>query len=93
MTDGNGPDEFPADTKNRLVSPLADADDQVIESALRPKRLNEFIRQARIKKQLSLMLAKQVYQGYGYDLASKVAQGAVKSFASLVTGTIAVGLA
>jgi argininosuccinate synthase len=42
--------------------------------------------------QLSLMLAKQVYQGYGYDLASKVALDAVKSFAQLVTGTIAVSL-
>lgn len=42
--------------------------------------------------QLSLMLAKQVYQGYGYDLASKVAWDAVKSFANLVTGTIAVAL-
>jgi argininosuccinate synthase len=42
--------------------------------------------------QLSLMLAKQVYQGYGYDLASKVALDAVKSFAQLMTGTIAVSL-
>ena len=42
--------------------------------------------------QLSLMLAKQVYQGYGYDLASKVALDAVKSFAALVTGTISVSL-
>jgi argininosuccinate synthase len=42
--------------------------------------------------QLSLMLAKQVYQGYGYDLASNVALDAVKSFAQLMTGTIAVTL-
>ncbi len=42
--------------------------------------------------QLSLMLAKQVYQGYGYDLASNVALDAVKSFARLMTGTIAVSL-
>ncbi len=41
---------------------------------------------------LSLMLAKQVYQGYGYDLASKVALDAVKSFAQLVTGTVQVSL-
>ena len=46
MTSGNGPEEFPADTGDRLVSPLADADDRVIESTLRPKRLNEFIGQA-----------------------------------------------
>jgi argininosuccinate synthase len=42
--------------------------------------------------QLSLMLAKQVYQGYGYDLASRVATSAVRSFAQLVTGTINVSL-
>ena len=42
--------------------------------------------------QLSLMLAKQVYQGYGYDLASKVAWDAVKQFANLVTGTVQVSL-
>ena len=42
--------------------------------------------------QLSLMLAKQVYQGYGYDLASRVATDAVRSFAQLMTGTIAVSL-
>ena len=42
--------------------------------------------------QLSLMLAKQVYQGYGYDLASNVATGAVRAFAQLMTGTISVSL-
>jgi argininosuccinate synthase len=42
--------------------------------------------------QLSLMLAKQVYQGYGYDLASRVATDAVRSFAQLMTGTIGVSL-
>jgi argininosuccinate synthase len=42
--------------------------------------------------QLSLLLAKQIYQGYGYDLASRVALDAVKSFAALVTGTISVFL-
>src|ERR1044072_4774411 len=41
---------------------------------------------------LSLMLAKQVYQGYGYDLASRVATEAGRSFAHLMTGTIAVSL-
>jgi argininosuccinate synthase len=42
--------------------------------------------------QLSLMLAKQFYQGYGYDLASKVALEAIKSLAQLMTGTIRVSL-
>src|SRR5215467_3592172 len=40
----------------RLVSPLADADERVIESTLRPKRLNDFIGQARVREQLSVML-------------------------------------
>jgi argininosuccinate synthase len=42
--------------------------------------------------QLSLMMAKQVYQGYGYDLASRLATSAIGGFAELVTGTIAVSL-
>ena len=42
--------------------------------------------------QLSLMMAKQVYQGYGYDLASRIATSAIGSFAELATGTIAVSL-
>src|SRR5262245_2737199 len=42
--------------------------------------------------QLSLMMAKQVYQGYGYDLASRVATDAIGDFAQLVTGTIRVSL-
>ena len=40
----------------RLVSPLADADDRVIESALRPKRLNDFVGQTRVREQLSVVL-------------------------------------
>src|SRR6516162_211462 len=42
--------------------------------------------------QLSLMLAKQVYQGYGYDLASHMARAAVGAAADLMTGTICVSL-
>ena len=42
--------------------------------------------------QLSLMMAKQVYQGYGYDLASRIAMDAIGSFAQLITGTVAVSL-
>ncbi len=40
----------------RVVSPLAAADERVIESALRPKRLDEFIGQARVREQLTLVL-------------------------------------
>src|SRR5215216_257027 len=41
---------------------------------------------------LSGFLARQVYQGYGYDLASRVAKEAVSQIAQLVTGTITVAL-
>jgi argininosuccinate synthase len=42
--------------------------------------------------QLSLFLGKQVYQGYGYDLASQMARDAVRRVADLVTGTVTVSL-
>ncbi len=42
--------------QERLISPLADADDRVIEGALRPKRLHELIGQTRVREQLSLVL-------------------------------------
>jgi Holliday junction DNA helicase RuvB len=67
MTGGNGPGEFPADAGDRLVSPLADADDRVIESTLRPKRLSEFIGQARVREQLSLVLAGALRRGKAPD--------------------------
>jgi Holliday junction DNA helicase RuvB len=46
-----------------LVSPLADADDRVIESALRPKRLNDFIGQTRVREQLSVVLESALRRG------------------------------
>jgi Holliday junction DNA helicase RuvB len=39
-----------------LVSPDAGGDERAIEAALRPKRLEEFIGQARVREQLSLVL-------------------------------------
>src|SRR6516165_10297754 len=51
----------------RLVSPLADADERVIESTLRPKRLNDFIGQARVREQLSLLLAGALRRGKAPD--------------------------
>jgi Holliday junction DNA helicase RuvB len=39
-----------------IVSPYADGDDRVIEAALRPRRLEEFIGQERVREQLSLVL-------------------------------------
>jgi Holliday junction DNA helicase RuvB len=54
-TDAAGPE--------RLVSPLADIDDRAAESALRPKRLAEFIGQARVREQLSLVLEGALRRG------------------------------
>ena len=48
---------------DELVSPLADADDRAIESALRPKRLTEFTGQVRVREQLSLILQSAVRRG------------------------------
>ena len=41
---------------------------------------------------LSAFLAKQIYQGYGFDLASHMAREAMKPITNLATGTIAVKL-
>ena len=62
-----GSEGLPAETGDRLVSPLADADDRVIESTLRPKRLSEFIGQARVREQLSLVLAGALRRGKAPD--------------------------
>jgi holliday junction DNA helicase RuvB len=40
----------------RLVSPGADVDERVVEAALRPRTLDEFIGQHRVRAQLGLML-------------------------------------
>src|SRR6201989_2283176 len=46
-----------------IVSPLADADERAIETALRPKRLTEFVGQARVRDQLSLVLESALRRG------------------------------
>jgi holliday junction DNA helicase RuvB len=46
-----------------ITSTLADADERVIESALRPKRLPEFTGQARVREQLSLILTSALRRG------------------------------
>jgi Holliday junction DNA helicase RuvB len=61
--DGDGPYPDASDAAERLVSPLADADDRVIESTLRPKRLADFIGQARVREQLSVVLESAVRRG------------------------------
>jgi argininosuccinate synthase len=42
--------------------------------------------------QLSLLVAKQIYQGYWFDLTSQMAMNAVQHIASLATGDITVSL-
>jgi Holliday junction DNA helicase RuvB len=44
------------DHELEIVSPYADADDRVVEAALRPKRLDEFIGQERVREQLAIVL-------------------------------------
>ncbi len=42
--------------------------------------------------QLSLLTAKQIYQGYGYDFASRMIRDALRPVTELMTGTIAATL-
>ena len=46
-----------------IVSPLADSDDRDIEGALRPKRLDDFVGQGRVREQLSLLLRGALLRG------------------------------
>jgi Holliday junction DNA helicase RuvB len=52
-----------AEDADRMVSPLADADDRAIDTALRPKRLADFVGQQRVRDQLSLVLESAVRRG------------------------------
>src|SRR3954470_566142 len=48
--------ELDVDAAAEIVSPYAGSDERVIEAALRPRRLDEFIGQERVREQLSLIL-------------------------------------
>jgi len=48
---------------DRVVSALAEADEKIIEGALRPKRLSELIGQDRVREQLSLVLQGALRRG------------------------------
>ncbi|MGH3394379.1 MAG: Holliday junction branch migration DNA helicase RuvB, partial [Streptosporangiaceae bacterium] len=50
-----------------MVSPLADEDDRDVEGALRPKRLDEFVGQNRVREQLSLVLTGAMRRGRAPD--------------------------
>ncbi|GAA2802236.1 Holliday junction branch migration DNA helicase RuvB [Kitasatospora sp. CM 4170] len=47
---------YDSDPADRLVTAAADGEDQAVEAALRPKLLDEFIGQERVREQLSLVL-------------------------------------
>ncbi len=49
--------------EDRVVSPVAEGEEQAIEAALRPKRLDEFVGQQRVREQLSLVLQSAVRRG------------------------------
>jgi holliday junction DNA helicase RuvB len=59
--------EWGAGDAGRVVSPLAEADEQAIEGALRPRRLSEFVGQARVREQLSLVLEGAMRRGRAPD--------------------------
>ena len=65
-TDQAGIDQAGID-QDRVVSPLADADDRLIEGALRPKRLAEFVGQSRVREQLSVVLEGALRRGRAPD--------------------------
>ena len=62
-----GLDRLSQADRERLVSPLAGADERMIEGALRPKRLSDFIGQGRVREQLSLVLTGALQRGKPSD--------------------------
>ncbi len=60
-------DDPPAEARDRVVSPLADEEDRDVEGALRPKRLDEFVGQTRVREQLSLVLTGAMRRGRAPD--------------------------
>jgi Holliday junction DNA helicase RuvB len=59
--------DWDGDDAGRVVSPLAEADEKAIEGALRPRRLAEFVGQARVREQLSLVLEGAMGRGRAPD--------------------------
>jgi Holliday junction DNA helicase RuvB len=55
--------EDSADRDDSVVSPLADSDERMIEGALRPKRLDDFVGQQRVREQLTLLLHSALRRG------------------------------
>jgi holliday junction DNA helicase RuvB len=65
--DDAGRDDAGRDDAGRVVSPFAEADEKAIEGALRPRRLAEFVGQARVREQLSLVLEGAMGRGRAPD--------------------------
>ncbi len=57
----------PGPETTRIVDPARDADDQVVEAALRPKRLADFPGQPRVRDQLDLVLRAARQRGAAPD--------------------------
>ena len=53
--------------EERLVAPVAETEDRLIEGALRPKRLGELVGQGRVREQLSLVLEGALGRGKPAD--------------------------
>ncbi len=51
----------------RLISPIAGLDDSAAEGALRPKDLNEFIGQERVRQQIDVLLSAAKHRGSSAD--------------------------
>ena len=64
---GDGEGAGPLAGQDRVVSPLAEPDDRLIEGALRPKRLGELVGQSRGREQLSLGLEGALGRGKPAD--------------------------
>ncbi|GAA3296191.1 hypothetical protein GCM10017708_35250 [Arthrobacter citreus] len=58
---------MPALSGDGLVAPTGDPDDKAIEAALRPKNLDDFVGQKRVREQLSLVLEASRLRGRSAD--------------------------
>ena len=55
------------DNENRLISPVAGLDESTAEGALRPKDLQEFIGQERVRQQIDVLLTAAKHRGTSAD--------------------------
>ena len=55
------------DNEDRLISPVAGLDETAAEGALRPKDLQEFIGQERVRQQIDVLLTAAKHRGTSAD--------------------------